>query len=167
MWSKLLSPLRIEPTPEADFESRFIEDFHRRLKQESARVSLMSRLVERAKIFIADFSCRRWAAAAATVLVTAFVLGSLMLPDADVPKTFASVGTPGEQVVEPQKPSAVDIVPSALSNRDGVMASKLIVPIHEVAEMDEETSAEGREVEKKEEKKEEIPAEIKAESAAE
>ena len=100
MWSKLLSPLRIEPTPEADFESRFIEDFHRRLKQESARVSLMSRLVERAKNFIADFSCRRWAAAATTVLVTAFVLGSLMLPDADVPKTFASVGTPGKHTKE-------------------------------------------------------------------
>ncbi len=135
---KLLSPLRIEPTPEADFESRFIEEFHRRLREESARVTPMARLMERVKFFMADFAGRRWAAAATTVLVMAFVLGALMWPQADVPKAVASVGAPVEQVIQHQKRVVADISPSVIADREAVMASSVIVPIHEEEEKKEE-----------------------------
>ena len=157
MWSKLLSPLRIEPTPEADFESRFIEDFHRRLKQEPARVSLTAQLMERVKYFMTDFAGRRWATAATTALVVAFVVGGLMWPESDMPKAVASVGSPVEQVVEQQKRTVADIAPSVLVNRDSVMASKMIAPIHEVSDSEEEQKK----------KEQESPAEITPEPSAE
>ena len=151
MWSKLLSPLRIEPTIEADFESRFIEDFHRRLQQEPARVSLMSRILDRVKFFMADFAGRRWATAMTTVLVMAFVVAALMWPQADVPKAVASVGTPVEQVTQQQKRVVADIAPAVLADCAGVMAAKVIEPIHE----EDET------------KEEDVPSEITPEPAAE
>lgn len=129
MWSKLLAPLRIEPTPEADFESRFLEDFHRRLEQEPVRVSPMSQLVERVKSFMADFAGRKWAMAATTVLVMAFVLGALMWPQPDVPKAVASVGSPVEQVAA-QKNRTVSIPARPLAESSGrVIVPKIIVPI--------------------------------------
>lgn len=150
MWSKLLSSLRMEPTPEADFEGRFIEDFHRRLQQEPARVSRMSRIVERMKFFMPDFAGRKWATAATAVLVMAFVLGGLMWPQADVPKAVASVGTPVQQVTKQQKRVVADIAPSVLADREGVKTSTVIVTIR-----------------KEEKKEEEAPVEITPEPIAE
>lgn len=130
MWSKLLSPLRIEPTPEADFESRFIEDFHKRLKQEPVRVSLMSRLMNRVSGFMTDFAGRRWAAAATTVLGVAVVVGALMWPQADVPKAVASVGTPVSRVANQKISFDAEHHPLADHVRVRVMASQEIEPIH-------------------------------------
>ena len=149
---KLLSPLRIEPTPEADFESRFIEDFHRRLQQEAARVTPKVRLMERVKLFMADFAGRRWATVATTVLMMAFVVGALMLPQNDVPKGVASIGTPVEQVTKQQKRVVADIAPSVFTDREAVMAAKVIGPIHE---------------EEEEKNEEEKPAQITPDQSAE
>lgn len=153
MWTSLLSSLRIDPTPEADFESRFIEDFHRRLQQETARVSLMSRFVGRVKSFVPDFAGCRWATAATTVLVMAFVLGSLMWPQTEVPKAVASVGSPVEQLAKQQKRVVADIAPSVLANREGGTTPTVIVSI--------------RKEEKKKEEVEDVPAEIMLEASAE
>ena len=130
MWSKLLSPLRMEPTPEADFESRFIGDFHRRLKQEPVRVSLLSRIRNRVGVFMADFAGRRWAAAATTALGGAVVVGALMWPQADVPKAVASVGTPVSKVAEKKIGTVSETRHLAGETRVRVMAAQTIEPIH-------------------------------------
>lgn len=138
MWSKLLAPLRIEPTTEADFESRFLEDFHRRLKQEPVRVPLMSQLAERVKFFMADFAGRKWTMAATTVLAMAFVLIALLWPQPDVPKAVASVGSPVEQVAA-QKKRTVSVPARPLSDSSGrVLVPQIIVPIHLAEEAKEE-----------------------------
>ncbi len=76
----LLSSLKVEPAPEADFESRFLYDLRERLAQESVCCSARRLLWERVVQLFAGFGPRKLAYSASSLGLGALALGFFALP---------------------------------------------------------------------------------------
>ncbi|MBR5886614.1 MAG: hypothetical protein IKZ07_00225 [Akkermansia sp.] len=142
---KMLSLLRVEPAPEADFEGRFLEEFKRRLAVNNVTMPARARLWEHVAQFFENIGVRRLAMAATSLFALVFVVVALMngQPDGGVPKAVASVNTPIVEQVAPER-AKVESVPSAK-----------VVPYNVVASGTYESLLDDDEESEDEEKKEE------------
>ncbi len=77
----LLSSLKVEATPEADFESRFLYDFHERIARESVCRPARRLLWEHLLQYLSNFGRRRLAYGASTLGVGALAIGFFTWPD--------------------------------------------------------------------------------------
>lgn len=77
----LLATLKAEPTPEADFESRFLYDFHERVARETVCCPAHRRVWEHLQQMLANFGLRRLAYGASTLGVGALAVGYIALPE--------------------------------------------------------------------------------------
>lgn len=103
---KMLSRLRVEPAPEADFESRFLADFKNRMARDSVTRPARTLLWEHVRQFLDNIGgVRRWAMVSTSLAAVAFVAVALMSGQPDgVPKAVASVNTPVVEQVVPVQP---------------------------------------------------------------
>lgn len=77
----LLASLKAEATPEADFESRFLYDFHERVARETVCCPAHRRMWEHILQIFANFGRRGWAYGASTLGVGALAVGYIALPE--------------------------------------------------------------------------------------
>lgn len=81
---KELASMRVELTPEADFEARFLADFHERLAETEAHAKVKLPFFARVKTAIASPYARAWSMAACAVVVVGFLVGGLVtVPEED------------------------------------------------------------------------------------
>ncbi len=107
---KMLSMLRVEPAPEADFEGRFLEEFKRRLAVNNVTMPARARLWEHVAQFFENIGVRRLAMAATSLIALVFVVVALMNGQPDgVPKAVASVNTPVVEQVAPERTKAENV----------------------------------------------------------
>lgn len=128
---KMLSMLRVEPAPEADFESRFLADFKNRVASDSVTRPARVLLWEHVRQFLDNVGgVRRWAMVSTSLAVVAFVAVALMNVQSDgVPKAVASVNTPVVEQVAPRPEVQVFVVNKV--NRAKVAADTLVPPCPE------------------------------------
>lgn len=128
---KMLSMLRVEPAPEADFESRFLADFKNRVASDSVTRPARVLLWEHVRQFLDNVGgVRRWAMASTSLAAVAFVAVALMNVQSDgVPKAVASVNTPVVEQVVPQP--EVQVFAVKKMNRARVAASTVVPPCPE------------------------------------
>ncbi len=80
----LLASLRVEPTPEADFEERFLYDFHDRVAREMVCCSARRRVWEHVVQLLTNFGRRRLVYGASTLGVGVLAMGGYMVvPDSE------------------------------------------------------------------------------------
>ncbi len=92
----LLSGLKLEATPEADFESRFLYDFHERVARESVCRPARRLLWEHLLQCVANFGRRRLAYGASTLGIGALAVGFFTWPgESGSPAMAAHVAAPG------------------------------------------------------------------------
>lgn len=77
----LLASLRLEATPEANFEERFLYDFHERVAREAVCRPARKLLWEHIRQFLSNFGGRKLAYGASTLGAGALALGLYSLPD--------------------------------------------------------------------------------------
>lgn len=77
----LLASLKADATPEADFESRFLYDFHERVARETVCCPAHRRMWEHILQIFANFGRRGWAYGASTLGVGALAVGYIALPE--------------------------------------------------------------------------------------
>lgn len=81
----LLSSLKEEPTPEANFEERFLYDFHERIARETVCCPAHRRMWEHIQQILANFGLRRIAYGASTLGVGVMAIGYVAMPGEDAP----------------------------------------------------------------------------------
>lgn len=79
----LLGSLKKEPTPEADFEERFLCDFHELIAREAVCTPARTRVWEHLVQLFTGSRHRKWAYGASTLSVGALALGFFAIPGAD------------------------------------------------------------------------------------
>ncbi len=79
--AELLASLRVEPAPEADFESRFLGDLRERLARESVCCPARRLLWDHILQMVANFGSRKLACGASSLGLGALVLGFFVLPE--------------------------------------------------------------------------------------
>lgn len=79
----LLGSLKKEPTPEADFEERFLCDFHELIAREAVCTPARTRVWEHLVQLFTGSRRRKWAYGASTLSVGALALGFFAIPGAD------------------------------------------------------------------------------------
>ena len=80
----LLASLRVEPTPEADFEERFLYDFHDRVAREMVCCSARRRVWEHVVQLLTNFGRRRLVYGSSTLGVGVLAMGGYMVvPDSE------------------------------------------------------------------------------------
>lgn len=77
----LLASLKAEATPEADFESRFLYDFHERVARETVCCPAHRRMWEHILQIFANVGRRGWAYGASTLGIGALAVGYIALPE--------------------------------------------------------------------------------------
>ncbi len=75
---KELASMRVELTPEADFEARFLADFHERLAETEAATKVKLPFFARVKSAIASPYARACAMGACAVVVVGFLVGGFV-----------------------------------------------------------------------------------------
>ncbi len=76
---KALASLRVELTPEADFESRFLADFHNRLAESEVTSKAKLPFFVRVKAAITSPYGRSWVMGACAAVVVGFLVGGLLM----------------------------------------------------------------------------------------
>lgn len=76
---KELASLRVELTPEADFESRFLVDFHNRLAESEVTSKTKLPFFVRVKAAITSPYGRSWIMGACAAVVVGFLVGGLLM----------------------------------------------------------------------------------------
>jgi hypothetical protein len=92
---KLLSSLRVEPAPEADFEGRFLAEFKNRMARDSVIKPARALLWEHIRQFIDNVGgVRRWAMVSTSLVAVLLVaVGLVNIQSEGVPKAVASVNS--------------------------------------------------------------------------
>lgn len=144
----LIAELRLEPTPEADFEERFIYDLHERIVRDAVCCPVRFRLFDHLRQFIAR---RRVACGASTLGFGALVMGCFaLLPEESEPSvtSTAAAASPSastksssayEESLAGLAPSrdadvqhctsiSVNRISTSLLNDDSVMAADWVSP---------------------------------------
>ncbi|MBR5523099.1 MAG: hypothetical protein IKV82_06510 [Akkermansia sp.] len=86
----LLAGLRKEATPEANFEERFLYDFHERIAREAVCRPARKLLWEHIRQFIANFGGRKLAYGASTLGAGALALGLYSIPSDGEPSKISA-----------------------------------------------------------------------------
>lgn len=76
---KALASLKVELTPEADFESRFLADFHNRLAESEVTSKAKLPFFVRVKAAITSPYGRSWVMGACAAVVVGFLVGGLLM----------------------------------------------------------------------------------------
>lgn len=93
--TQLLALLRVEPVAEADYEERFLANFHERIAREAVCRPARTLLWEHLKQVLANVGMRKWAYAASTCALTALVaVGIYAHQPEGAPLAVASVKVP-------------------------------------------------------------------------
>lgn len=119
---KELASMRVELTPEADFEARFLADFHERLAETEAVAKPKLPFFVRVKAAIASPYGRAWVMGACAVVVVGFLVGGLVfVPEkedgfaaavsrvAPVSETSLDMGKALKVGEKPADPSTIDL----------------------------------------------------------
>lgn len=97
---KELASMRVELTPEADFEARFLADFHERLAETEVATKEKLPFFVRVKAAIASPYGRAWGMGACAVVVVGFLVGGLVtVPEEDDVSVVSVMRIPTSNVV--------------------------------------------------------------------
>lgn len=89
--AQLLVSLRVTATPEADFEERFLYDFHERIARETVCCPARYRLLEHLQQMLLNFGPRRLAYGASSLGLGVLAFGFMAIPGEESHPTVAGV----------------------------------------------------------------------------
>ncbi len=96
---KELASMRVELTPEADFEARFLADFHERLAETEAATKVKLPFFARVKAAITSPYVRAWAMGACAVVVVGFLVGGFVtVPEEDDASVVSVMSIPSHDM---------------------------------------------------------------------
>lgn len=106
----LMASLRLEATPEANFEERFLYDFHERVAREAVCRPARKLLWEHIRQFLSNFGGRKLAYGASTLGAGAIALGLYSIPEE---RGISKVAAAGSAIVGQMENSMAALKPGA------------------------------------------------------
>ena len=93
--TSMLSDLKIDAAPEADFEARFLHDFRERVAADAVTKSARSLLWDHIKMMFSNMGKQKWAFGATSLCACGLAIGLLTWPSDESPNTYVSSDNSG------------------------------------------------------------------------
>ncbi len=133
----LLSTLRQEPHPEANFEDRFVHDFRERVARYAVTRPARKVLWEHILLRLTNIGKFKWACGATTLGVGVLAAGFLSWPSDDTAEKTRMTPTIGSaRVVSKAVPANSDTQPVVVSSSLALESSEFLLPAWDVSAAD-------------------------------
>jgi hypothetical protein len=126
--TSLLSGLKIDASPEADFESRFLHDFRERVAADAVTKSARSLLWDHIKMMFSNMGKQKLAFGATSLCACGFAIGFLTWPSDDEPTTYGNVENSGSAAVAVNPEPATTFVKD--NGKDELFNRPFVEPLH-------------------------------------
>ena len=124
----MLSGLKIDASPEADFEARFLHDFRERVAADAVTKSARSLLWDHIKMMFSNMGKQKLAFGATSLCACGLAIGLLTWPSYEAPTTYGNVENTGSAAVkveaEPAAPAVKD------NGKDELFKQPFVEPVH-------------------------------------
>lgn len=128
--TSLLSDLKIDAAPEADFESRFLHDFRERVAADAVTKSARSLLWDHIKMMFSNMGKQKWAFGATSLCACGLAIGLLTWPSDDKPSTYGSVENTGAGAMKVPSATADAKDEKPKADKDDLFTQPFVAPVH-------------------------------------
>lgn len=127
--TSLLSDLKVDAAPEADFEARFLHDFRERVAADAVTKSARSLLWDHIKMMFSNMGKQKWAFGATSLCACGLAIGLLTWPSDEAPNTYVSSDNTGVSAMKGEP--AAEATPTAKpDNKDDLFKQPFVAPVH-------------------------------------